>query len=369
MATPRKTKRRNNQVQPQPQQACNAHAYNPQHTLTDYETDYPDPQPPPMTRSNDELNISVLRRHWPDISILLSIAPYVVLYTYSPTGGQWEKTGVEGPLFVCALASHDPETERFGVIILNKKGLDNFQTEIKSSDAVEVTEEFVILTGDEGKDAQGLWIYADPEPHSTAHSREVNAGVIQECATRAETSRKRAMEQIAEKQRERERMQDLEQDRSNGSAAEESELEESSVPMGRQLSLRELFGKQREDDNSFGVHTHQSPRGSFSHEQAHPQPSASHPAQTYPIGTQTQNYTAQIHQEEEKPTPPAPAPAHVPTPQFQTHPDTDFFRSGPRFAPPALQEEHSGHGAGHGAPVNGGNALLEDMFRRARTGL
>jgi hypothetical protein len=318
-----------------------------------------------MTRSNDDLNISVLRRHWPDVNIILSIAPFAELYVFSPEARKWEKSGQAGTLFVCALTSHNPEIERYSVVILNRRGLENFAAEIKSTDDVEITEEFVIVKDGDDEDAKiyGLWIFTEPEPDSTAQARVINAGVIEQVAARAEASRRRALERIAEEERLRERMQDEEQEESNGYIAEESEIEEEGhgVAMGRQLSLSQLFNRQREQDSGFSVHNHQSPR------QPLQQVEELQHNLTYPIGTQTESYAAQMHFDEPKElTPPSQAPAQVPTPQFQTHPDTDFFRSGPRFTP--QQQEQSRQGAGHGVPVDGGNALLEDMFRRQRAG-
>lgn len=363
MATPqRKTKRRNNQAQPQaqpPQQQQQEQQQAYYQQITDYETDYPD-QPPPMERTNEDLNIKVLRRHWPDINIILSIAPFAELYVFSPEARKWEKSGQAGTLFVCALTSHDPEIERYSVVILNRRGLENFAAEIKSTDDVEITEEFVIVKDGDEEDAKiyGLWIFTEPEPDSTAHARVINAGVIEEVAGRAEASRKRALERIAEEKRLRERMQDEEQEQGNGYNAEESEIEEEGrgAAMGRQLNLSQLFNRQREQDSGFSVHNHQSEMASLDEAQQN---------LPYLIEIQTENFTAQTHHEPVQLTPPTQAPAQVPTPQFQTHPDTDFFRSGPKFTP---QQEQSGHGAGHGVPVDGGNALLEDMLRRQRAG-
>jgi hypothetical protein len=289
---------------------------------TDYETDYAE-MPASTLRTNDELNMAVLARHYPSITTILSIAPYAVLYTFSPSNQAWEKSGIEGTLFVCAQEHDALGAEHFSVVILNRRGLENFEAELRSSDDIEVTEEYVILKGEgeEGPIIYGLWIFAEPPPSSTSDCRIVNAAVIQECANRAESSR--ALTQEAQMQREQQEWEADDQGEPGGYVAEESGQEEASVPMGRQLSLRELFGKQREQDSDFSVHNHEA------------------------LG------------QAEQPVPPQ----QVPTPQFITHPDTDFFRSGPRFATPQTQG-----GSTTDTPVNGGGALLEDMFRKARQG-
>lgn len=161
--------------------------------LTDMASSTPAPLPP---RTNEELNLSVMRRHDPSVHQILSVAPFAVVYLFSPTTQQWEKCGVEGTLFVCSLAPSATSTnqleERYSVTVLNRKGLDNFSSELLSSDDVDVTDEYVILQIEDADGTPriyGLWIFSEPEPSSTAQTRVVNALIIQECAMRAENSR------------------------------------------------------------------------------------------------------------------------------------------------------------------------------------
>ena len=132
-------------------------------------------QPP---RTNASLNLSVLQQHYPSTSQILTLAPFSVLYTFSPSTQSWEKCEVEGTLFVCALGPHDPqsnnqqirdgegegeEEERYAVLILNRKGLDNFYLELCSAPGVavevEISAEFTILQA--GDKVWGLWIYGE----------------------------------------------------------------------------------------------------------------------------------------------------------------------------------------------------------------
>jgi hypothetical protein len=307
-----------------------------------------------MSRSNEELNLSVLRRHYPDVITVLNIAAYAVLYSFSPTTSQWEKTGIEGTLFVCALAPSEIGSERFSVVILNRRGLENFEAELGSADDVEVTDEYVILKGEDedgGPIIYGLWIFAEPPPSSTAHAREKTAAIIEECARRADESQQVALE--AQEQMLRENGQQ-EQGQGNGYIAEESETEES-VPMGRQLSLRELFGRQREMDHGFSVHHHESPAMRVS------QPPQQYPVQIQqpaPMRVPAINPVEEMQERHEQPL------SQVPTPQFSTTADTDFFRSGPRFAP--KQDQQNGMRADNHPPDSGN--MLEDLFRKARAG-
>ncbi|KAF2792962.1 PH domain-like protein [Melanomma pulvis-pyrius CBS 109.77] len=208
---------------------------------SDYETDAPAVDvPPPPPRSNEELNLSVLRRHYPDVTALRHLAPYAVLYAFNLDTQQWEKIGIEGTLFVCELAPSGG-ADRFSVVILNRRGLDNFAMELTSEAEMEITDEYVILQGDQ---VYGLWIFSEPPPSSTANTRIETAEKIKVLAIQAAESR-RAREQVVR----------------NGAdaAAEHEQTHDGSVPMGRQVSLRELFGQQRAQDSAWSVHNHHSP--------------------------------------------------------------------------------------------------------------
>lgn len=175
---------------------------------SDYDTDVNPPEtileqsngvtaiPPTSVRTNEELNLIVLQRQDPRVIQILSIAPFAVVYAFSSDTQSWEKTGVEGSLFICQLQSLEVRgqiIEQYSVVILNRKGLENYTANLTSTSNVEITEQFVILqvtdqsSGD--NTVNGLWIFSEPEPSSTAKTREINAQIIVECAARAEKSR------------------------------------------------------------------------------------------------------------------------------------------------------------------------------------
>ncbi|PYH30371.1 Dcp1 family protein [Aspergillus neoniger CBS 115656] len=242
-----------------------------------------EPSMPPPLRSNEELNLSVLRRHNPSITNILSLAQYAVVYIFSPSSRQWEKNGIEGSLFVCQLTQGPLGEERYSVFVLNRRGLNNFDLLLSDGENVEITEDYIILKSDyspemEGVGANnsngingangstkpganngtnvriyGLWIYSEPPPNSTAETRTINAQMIRECATHAGQSMKLA----------RERFEAAQQNGLHVAAAVASAtappLEEvqSSVPMGRQISLKDLFGQQRTQDDEWSVRAHQ----------------------------------------------------------------------------------------------------------------
>ena len=172
------------QLQPQPQP-----------TQSDYDTDtanvmdsLPSSMAPPPTRTNTELNLLVLRRYVPNVDRIISIAPFAVVYTFSPETQVWKESEVAGTLFVCQLSGS--EYPQYNIVILNRRSLDNFITELVSGEDIEITEEYVILQvmGEDGAPTiYGLWIFS--EESDNVNTREVVANAIQECAVRAEMAR------------------------------------------------------------------------------------------------------------------------------------------------------------------------------------
>ena len=232
---------------------------------SDYESDLnylSDVPPPPSDRTDEELNLAVLKRHNPAVVSLEYVTPYAVVYLFSPISQQWEKSGIEGTAFVCGLSPKDDDVPRYSVMVLNRRGLDNFNIELLSSNDVEVTEDYIILqsTDDGVPRVYGLWVFCEPPPSSTSHHRTATAHKILECAARVDVGRRLAKDKQVD-------------DHDDG--------EDGSVPMGRQLSLKELFGQQRQQDDGWSVRSH-SP--------------------------------------------------HVPAPQFTNSADTDFFRAPQRHS-------------------------------------
>ncbi|KAL9625350.1 MAG: hypothetical protein Q9160_000413 [Pyrenula sp. 1 TL-2023] len=159
--------------------------------------------PPPPSRTTDELNLSVLQRHFPSVSAILSISPYTVVYTFNASTSSWEKSGIEGSLFVCQLHPQESAEHRYSVVVLNRLGLNNFEAELREEDDVEITEQFVILNTKQSqtaiqaangtaKTAQekiiGLWIFSE-SAGSTSETRALHGRLIKECAAAAGETR------------------------------------------------------------------------------------------------------------------------------------------------------------------------------------
>ncbi|KAL9588386.1 MAG: hypothetical protein Q9203_002808 [Teloschistes exilis] len=160
---------------------------------SDYESDWPLADPtdtlPPrlMQRSNPELNLSVLQRHLPSTTSILSVAHYAVVYAFSPSAQHWEKSGIEGTLFVCQQLPA-ANLERYSVVVLNRKGLNDFICPLSGD--IDFENGYIILRSTDriGEDnIWGLWVFEE-EGSSTAGSREMNAKTIQACASRSANS-------------------------------------------------------------------------------------------------------------------------------------------------------------------------------------
>jgi hypothetical protein len=174
--TPRKTHIRH--------QAQNSHSHLSQPIQpSDYESEAP--FNPPPTRTNTDLNLSVLRRYQPSINTILSIAASAVIYNFVPPDGNnaapsWEKAEIEGTLFVCETLP-TAATGKGGccIVVLNKKGLENLIFDIAEVQEVEVATEFLIMRFMDrsglGEKVIGIYIHPDKED-----TREVNSMMVRE---------------------------------------------------------------------------------------------------------------------------------------------------------------------------------------------
>jgi hypothetical protein len=193
---------------------------------SDYETDSAPPAlaVAPPSRSVEELNFRVLKGWYPELLAIEHITPYAVLYTIEDGAEQWEKVDIEGTLFICQLLPSPAGAERFCVIILNRRSLDNFFLELTSDEEIEISDPYIILQGD--GPVYGLWIHADPPPASTQNCRTEAAAMMLHILARAKAQGAKAAAPTATEQVDT----------------------ASSLPMGRQLSLRDLFGHQRQHE-------------------------------------------------------------------------------------------------------------------------
>jgi Dcp1-like decapping family len=222
--TPRKPKQRQQHHRPTPSLI----------QASDYESDAQNyAHIPPATRTNTELNLSVLRRYNPSIRTILSIAANAVIYLFTPSTQQWEKSGVEGTLFVCEQEAPSTTVDAgYCVVVLNRRGLDNLILDLSQTQDVEVTSELLIMRfQEEGAEAEaqkvmGIWIHKDKDD-----TREINAGLIQQCWEKLMSSKVQYTapgEAVG----------------SNGNGTFSVRNNSATAAAGRRISLTDLFGHQ-----------------------------------------------------------------------------------------------------------------------------
>ena len=139
--------------------------------------------PPSATRTNIELNLSVLNRYLPGTESILLIAPYAALYTFQRSSEQWEKASIQGTLFVVRLESPSLGSDRYAIIILNRLGLENFTLVLQPGADVDLEDEIVVVRGGVEDDGMiwGLWIFEEGEGKSTAGMRDEVERVVRSC--------------------------------------------------------------------------------------------------------------------------------------------------------------------------------------------
>ncbi|KAF2668964.1 PH domain-like protein [Microthyrium microscopicum] len=323
-----------------------------------------------LTSINDALNLRVLRRHWPDTEVLVTTAPYAVVYIFAPTTQTWEKSGIEGTLFITAYKTptQPPEEESYRVSVLNRRGLDNFSAELGGPEYVDVTPEYIIIKSADDAQIYGLWIFAEPPPSSTADLRSMCALIMVECANRAADSRK----VIADRQSEA-----LERALVTSQPSPAVAPDLGGEPMGRQLSLRELFGQNREADSGFAMHNHSSVEGSraLAVEEPAVLSRVAPPVPLHPPAVQ-QGQSNRITQGDgaaqgggvplSNGVKSSPAPG-----MFMTNPDTEFFRAArtPSRSTPAVQSNGDGTTPMQAQQVAGGTSIaIQDLFRAQQQG-
>ncbi|KAI1398276.1 PH domain-like protein [Hypoxylon fuscum] len=132
------------------------------------------------SRTNTELNLSILRRYRPGISSILAIAANATVYVFDQANIKWDKSSLEGTLFVCAqdeTSSHlsggsggsgnGSDAASNGMLfILNRKGLTNLSLDLDKVTEHELLNGLLIFKMD-GDDEDGGSGADDEEPSGT----------------------------------------------------------------------------------------------------------------------------------------------------------------------------------------------------------
>lgn len=225
---PPRTPRRTRQRHPDSQ----SHAQNPiQASDYDSEAFYVEPQ---QTLTRDQINANVIKKYVPSLSHIIAVGPNAVIYTFAPDSSNWDKANIEGSMFICQLTpSSVTGGPRHCIIVLNRKGMDNLIIESAEIEDVEIKDEILILRFQSHGEIKTMGVYI--------HGDEYNPRdyICQLVKAHWET----AMEERTE----------AGNGEYSGDVLESIEAPEEDRPMGRRISLSQLFGRrgQTEDEEYY----------------------------------------------------------------------------------------------------------------------
>ncbi|XP_078492566.1 uncharacterized protein LOC100182892 [Ciona intestinalis] len=104
--------------------------------------------------AESRINLAALKRKDPYISNIIDSATQVAVYTFSPLTNEWEKTEVEGTLFVYSRVAQP----MFGFTIMNRLSMDNL-TEVISSNLEFQNKSPFLLYRNAKLVIYGIWFY------------------------------------------------------------------------------------------------------------------------------------------------------------------------------------------------------------------
>ncbi|KAJ3327978.1 mRNA-decapping enzyme 1B, partial [Kappamyces sp. JEL0680] len=93
-----------------------------------------------LEKAKLQINLKVLAKYDKSISAILETTSHVVLYDFELASQTWKKRGIEGTLFL-----YERTVEpRFGVIVLNRLGLDNLEMKISSEMQIQLSGDYLM---------------------------------------------------------------------------------------------------------------------------------------------------------------------------------------------------------------------------------
>ncbi|XP_026534475.1 mRNA-decapping enzyme 1B isoform X2 [Notechis scutatus] len=105
-----------------------------------------------------DISLAALQRHDPYISSILDVASQVALYTFGHRANEWEKTDVEGTLFVCTRSA----SPKYGFTIMNRLSMEN-RTEPITKDLDFQLQDPFLLYRNAKLSIYGIWFYDKEE--------------------------------------------------------------------------------------------------------------------------------------------------------------------------------------------------------------
>ncbi|XP_046581584.1 mRNA-decapping enzyme 1B-like isoform X2 [Haliotis rubra] len=107
--------------------------------------------------AESRMNLATLQQRDPYITEIADTASQVALYSFSSKSNEWEKTSIEGSLFVYKRSA----TPLQGFMILNRLGLNNLIEPITKDLEFQVQDPFLLYRN--AKNIYGIWFYEKDE--------------------------------------------------------------------------------------------------------------------------------------------------------------------------------------------------------------
>eukprot|EP00062_Callorhinchus_milii_P017665 gi/632970289/ref/XP_007901566.1/ PREDICTED: mRNA-decapping enzyme 1A isoform X1 [Callorhinchus milii] len=119
-------------------------------------------EPPSRGRDRD-ISLSALRQSDPFIAHIVDVTSQVALYTYNPQAGEWEKTDIEGTLFVYTRTA----SPHHGFTIMNRLSMKNLVEPINKDLEFQLQDPF-LLYRNSNLSIYSIWFYDKNDCHRIA---------------------------------------------------------------------------------------------------------------------------------------------------------------------------------------------------------
>ncbi|XP_007526222.1 mRNA-decapping enzyme 1A isoform X1 [Erinaceus europaeus] len=131
-----------------------------------------------LSRAGQEMSLAALKQHDPYITSIADLTGQVALYTFCPKANQWEKTDIEGTLFVYRRSA----SPYHGFTIVNRLNMHNLVEPVNKDLEFQLHEPF-LLYRNASLSIYSIWFYDKNDCHRIA---KLMADVVEEEAQRSQ---------------------------------------------------------------------------------------------------------------------------------------------------------------------------------------
>ncbi|XP_078241463.1 mRNA-decapping enzyme 1A isoform X2 [Pogona vitticeps] len=131
-----------------------------------------------LSKAGQEMSLAALKQHDPYITSIADVTGQVALYRFSPTANEWEKTDIEGTLFVYKRSA----SPHHGFTIVNRLNMHNLVEPVNKDLEFQLHEPF-LLYRNANLSIYSIWFYDKNDCHRIA---KLMAKVVQEETQRSQ---------------------------------------------------------------------------------------------------------------------------------------------------------------------------------------